>query len=174
MSFAGSVLLLAIGAVFGVLGTIVTQALNNRLQVSNAHKQRLQAKRDEYAARFRPLLTDIIATLDKVQRRAVFMNGDFAKDLTTYNDAFESYSARLKAEPDCEPLMMHLIAVHNAAKQYGFTENHHWTLLTSLEPQAALKTIDALNKAHQDLNDAVSEMSKALHDHMKLLDTPVS
>ena len=173
MPLGASIVLLIVGAIVGSGGTILTQYLSNKYQTRTDRNKVLQVKRDEYAARFRPLMRDIISTMDKVQRRAVFLDGGFATDLHAFNPAFEDYSARLKAEPDCEPLVVKLVAMNNAAQHYAFIENHHWTLLTSLEPQAAMKTIDALNVAHQELNDALSDLSKALHEHMKLLDTPV-
>jgi hypothetical protein len=85
MSLGESILLLAIGAVFGVFGTILTQTLNNRFQRSSTREQRLQAKRDEYAARFRPLMTDIIASIDKLQRRAIRIDGNYGIDLQKYD-----------------------------------------------------------------------------------------
>lgn len=173
MSLLQSILLLVGGGILGFGSTIIVQAFNNRHQTLSTQNQRLQDKRDEQAARFRPLMTAIVATIDTVQRRAVHIDGQFAADLSSLDPDFTSLNARLKAEPDCELLVIKLVNLHNVAKRYGLVEQHHYALLISLEPQAAMKTIDPLNTAAQELIDAMNVLSHALHEHMKLLDTPV-
>lgn len=58
MSLTESILLVVIGATFGVGGTFFGQWLTNFYQWRSERTKTLQAKRDLDAERFRPLVTD--------------------------------------------------------------------------------------------------------------------
>jgi hypothetical protein len=171
-----SILLIVLGSVL----TIIAQALNNRFLKRSTRDQRLQAKRDEYAARFRPLMADIIATVDFMRSSALRHDGTFTIDFDELLPRFLPYFSRLNAEPDCKSLARKLAVVQMKGGTYGEVEQRYLayyggpTALRMKLDESGLDHLKILGGAWAELDVALTDLEKDLHEHMKLLDTPVT
>jgi hypothetical protein len=156
-------------AILGLVGLVLRQ----RYTTTNARRKTLQAVRNGEAARFRPIATELIGTVGDIRRSMRKRDGSFAADNRALDAVLDAYAARLRAEPDCALIIGKLEDAQTRARVYGWIDHDHLTLLTSFEPQAALKTQKPLDDAYKELVTAVADLEAALDARLTLLATPV-
>lgn len=160
---------LIVVAVIGTIGLFIRQ----KFKTTNDRRKTLQTNRTRAAQRFRPLMAEIIASDDAIRSRAVRLDRNLANDLDALTSHFASYFSRLNAEPDCKPLADSLVTILDKIKQYAFIEQQQYVALRTTNQQAIKNTSDALDTAWAELRTALTTLTDGLHEHMKILDTPV-
>lgn len=146
MSLLASILLVVIGAVVGILGTIVTQSANNRYQAR-------QTQRERHTERFRPLLIDINRMANSVRDPPKSL--DVRKDdLRVCIDELGVLSTKLNAEPSC----------YGLARIADEARSQCISLLSVLEnPAAYINASDYIARVTTDLGTLNDTFQKLIH-----------
>jgi hypothetical protein len=174
LALAESILLLVFGGMIGSGGTILTQVLNNRYQTSSNRRAVLQANRDAYATRVRPILARIVAAVQELLVNAHTHSDTSAQLNAPIENELKTFGLQLRAEPDCDVTMVdRLDDARWYSERYRATLTM-WQEVCVKHPSLEAQEVDALNTAENYLITALAALLDLAQAQLKLLDTPVS